>query len=352
MKELNLGTAYPLIQAPMAGSQGSKLALAVGQSGGLGSLPCAMLSNDELEREVKALTTLSSYNLNFFCHDPAQADLHKNAAKLRHWQQQLAPFYAEFGLALPDPLTPASRQPFSPAQAELLAPYRPPVVSFHFGLPAPALLGQVKSWGSRVLATACSLEEALALERSGADGIILQGLEAGGHRGHFLRSNTDNHLSTLELLAACRAKVSLPLIAAGGISQPQDCAQAMAAGASAVQVGTAYLLCPEAKTSTVHRRAIERAVADPSCATTALTNLFSGRPARGLNNALMASLGALRTDLPAFPLCSGSLAPLRSAAEAAGRGDFSPLWAGVNVSRCRAIGAAQLTRELGAACLS
>ena len=176
---------HPVIQAPMAGSQDSRLALAVASAGGLGSLPCAMLSHDKLEQEVRTLQTLNSYNLNFFCHDAGAEEVNHNTAKLQHWQQLLTPFYEELGLTAADPMTSASRQPFRAEHVELLAPYRPPIMSFHFGLPAPPLLRQIKSWGSAILSTACTLEEALHLQNHGADAIILQGLEAGGHRGHF-----------------------------------------------------------------------------------------------------------------------------------------------------------------------
>lgn len=344
-----LGNAHfrhPVIQAPMAGSQDSELALAVGRAGGLGSLPCAMLSLDKLEQELQALRSLESYNLNFFCHDAAAAELTRNAEKLQHWQQLLQPFYEAWGIAPPDPMTPASRQPYSAAQAELLAAYRPPVVSFHFGLPKAALLRQIKSWGSAVISTACTVDEAVHLQSAGVDAIILQGLEAGGHRGHFLRGDLAGQMPTLKLLEACRDKISLPLIAAGGLSTASAVRLAIASGANAVQAGTAYLLCPEAKTSAVHRHAMT-SVADASTAeATQLTNLFSGRPARGLSNQLIQTLGALRDDLPAFPLCSGLLAPLRAAAEAQNRDDFSPLWAGTALQGCRVTSAAEVTQQL------
>ncbi len=335
-----LGIELPLIQAPMAGVQDSALAIAVSKAGGLGSLPCAMLAPEaqraELEK-IRAQTT-RPYNVNFFCHRPPAPDATREA----HWRQALAPYYAEFGI---DPATiPAGpgRLPFDAAAADLLAEFKPPVVSFHFGLPDEALLARVRGWGARILSSATTVDEARWLEAHGVDAIIAQGLEAGGHRGIFLSDDLSTQVGTFALLPQIVRAVKVPVIAAGGIADAAGVRAALSLGAVAAQVGTAYLLCPEAKTSAVHRAALQSEAARH----TALTNLYTGRPARGILTRLMREQGPLSPRAPAFPLATAAVAPLRTKAEAAGSGDFSPLWAGQNTSGCRAVPAAQLTREL------
>ncbi len=353
-----LPSPLPLIQAPMAGVQGSRLALAVCEAGGLGSLPCAMLSPEALRAELAELRgrTRRPWNLNFFCHPEPAID----PAREARWRERLAPYHAEAGTQ-PGPPG-AARAPFSHALADLVeaggAGGMPSVVSFHFGLPAPDLLARVKGWGSAVFASATTVEEARWLEEHGADAVIAQGLEAGGHRGHFLphaQGDDPAHPAALHaqggtftLLPQVVDAVSVPVIAAGGIASAQGVAAARALGASAVQVGTAYLLCPEADTSAPHRAALRAARDDPRRRTTAITNLYTGRPARGLVTRLMHELGALNHDVPAFPLATAALAPLRSSAEARGSGDFSPLWCGQNPMGCEDIPAAELTRRLAA----
>ena len=331
----------PLIQAPMAGAQDHRLAAAVCQAGGLGSLPAAMLSLDALEGELRALQQACGgrpYNVNFFCHTPPADD----AQRLQAWQQALAPYYREFGL---DPLqmpAGAGRVPFSHAAAEVLEAFRPAVVSFHFGLPEPALLARVQRMGARVLSSATTVDEALWLQARGVDAVIAQGLEAGGHRGMFLGDSLDSQMGTLALLPQVVAAVHVPVVAAGGIADAAGVRAVRALGASAVQVGTAYLCSDEATTSALHRAALQ----SPAARETALTNLLSGRPARGIVNRLMRELGPISPVAPAFPLATAALAPLRAAAEPQGRNDFSPLWSGQNASGCRAAPAAQITREL------
>jgi nitronate monooxygenase len=335
-----LGIELPIIQAPMAGVQGSRLAVAVSNAGGLGSLPCALLSRETLKSELAALAagTERPFNVNFFCHTPPEPAPERERA----WRELLAPYYRELGLdagALPTGL---ARTPFGAAQAEALAAQPPRVVSFHFGLPARELLDRVRALGCKILASATTVAEALWLEARGVDAIIAQGLEAGGHRGHFLSGDLSLQLTTFALVPQIVNAVRVPVIAAGGIADRRGVAGAFALGAAAVQVGTAYLLCAEADTSAVHRAAL----ASEAAQHTALTNLFTGRPARGIVNRLMRELGAIRADAPEFPLASAALAPLRTRAEASSSGDFSPLWAGQNVSGCKDVGAAALTREL------
>ena len=338
----SLGTTLPIIQAPMAGVQGSALAAAVCNAGGLGSLPCAMLSPQQLRDELTQLRQLTDmpFNVNFFCHTPPAPD----AAREARWRSALAPYYADYGI---DPSSIAAgpgRNPFSEETAALVEAFRPAVVSFHFGLPHPDLLQRVKAWGAKVLSSATTVEEALWLQEHGADAIIAQGLEAGGHRGMFLSDNITTQVGTFALLPQIVQAVNLPVIAAGGIADARGVAAAMVLGASAVQVGTAYMLCPEATTSALHRAALQ----SPAARHTALTNLFTGRPARGIVNRVIRELGPLSAATPQFPLATTAMAPLRAKAEAAGRSDFSPLWSGQNASGCKSIPAAELTHQLAA----
>jgi nitronate monooxygenase len=284
--------------------------------------------------------TRGPFNVNFFCHRPPAAD----AAAQARWRDALAPYYAEYGIDAASIGAGPGRLPFDDASAALVEEFRPAVVSFHFGLPEPALLRRVKAAGAKVLGSATTVEEARWLQAHGADAVIAQGAEAGGHRGMFLGTDISTQLGTFALLPQVVHAVRIPVIAAGGIADAQGVAAALALGAAAVQVGTAYLLCTEATTSAVHRAALQ----SEGAAQTALTNLFTGRPARGIVNRLMRELGPISPLAPEFPLATAALAPLRKAAESAGRGDFSPLWAGQNVSGCRPIGAGELTRQLGA----
>jgi nitronate monooxygenase len=335
-----LGTTLPVIQAPMAGVQDSALATAVCNAGGLGSLPAALLTTENLRKEIAAIRaqTRQPFNLNFFCHSPPAADAQREAA----WRAALAPYYAEYHIDPADiPIGPG-RNPFSAEAASVVEEFRPAIVSFHFGLPAAELLARVRATGAKILSSATTLDEARWLEAHGVDAIIVQGLEAGGHRGHFLSDDLTAQIGTFALLPQVVRAVKVPVIAAGGIVDRQTAKAAFALGATAVQSGTAYLLCAEATTSTVHRAALK----SPDAAHTALTNLFSGRPARGMLNRLIRDLGPLSDQPPPFPLATAALAPLRAKAETQGRGDFSPLWAGQNVSHCREVPAGDVTHDL------
>ena len=337
-----LGIDLPIIQAPMAGAQGSALAVAVCNAGGLGSLPCAMLGTNAMRGELAKIKaqTRKPFNVNFFCHVPATPDARREAA----WREALSPFYKKYGI---DPAgIPAGpgRTPFSAEATDALGDFRPAVVSFHFGLPSAQLLARVRALGSKVLSSATSVEEALWLEAHGVDAVIAQGLEAGGHRGNFLSNDLSIQAGTFALLPQIVRAVKLPVIAAGGIADAQGVTAAMALGAAGVQIGTAYLLCPEATTSAVHRAALK----SEARRHTALTNLFTGRPARGIVNLAMKELGPISGAAPDFPLATSAIAPLRARAESKGSGDFSPLWSGQNASGCKEIPAARLTRELAA----
>jgi nitronate monooxygenase len=333
-----LGVELPIIQAPMAGAQGSALAIAAGTAGALGSLPCAMLDAAAIRRDVAAVraAAAASFNLNFFCHRPPLADAGREAA----WRSALAPYYRELGIDIAAVPIGAGRFPFEAASAALIEELRPPVVSFHFGLPDAALVERVRASGARILASATTVDEAIWLERHGADAVIAQGLEAGGHRGHFLADDLTLQSGTFTLLPQVVRAVRVPVIAAGGIADRAGVEAALRLGASMVQVGTAYLCCPETTISIAHRQAL----LGDSARHTALTRLITGRPARGIVNRLMREVDD--ASAPEFPLATAAIAPLRAAAEARGSGDFSPLWCGQNASGCKAIPAAEVTRAL------
>jgi nitronate monooxygenase len=341
-----LGIQLPIVQAPMAGVQDSALAVAVSNAGGLGSLPCALLTIDGMRRELAAIKaqTTRPYNVNFFCHTPPPLVPHRERA----WRDALAPYYRELGVEEHEIASGAGREPFTAEIAHALGEFRPPVVSFHFGLPSPALLAIVRGWRPKIFASATTVAEAQWLEARGVDLIIAQGYEAGGHRGMFLSDDLTTQVGTLALLPQVVNAVEVPVIAAGGIADARAVAAAIALGAAGVQVGTAYLLCPEATTSAVHRAALKSDAARH----TAVTNVFTGRPARGIVNRIIREQGPLSPVVPAFPLATSAILPLRAAAERRGSGDFSPLWSGQNATGCKEIPAADLTRELAAAAVT
>ncbi len=339
LKQL-FGIDLPIIQAPMAGAQASAMAIAVSNAGGLGSLPCAMLNAESMRNELSIIKSQTNkpINVNFFCHATPLAD----ADRENNWREKLAPFYAEFGI---DPATiPYSpgRASFNDAMADVLEEFRPMIVSFHFGLPSDHLLNRVKKLGAKILSSATTVDEALWLEAKGVDAVIAQGLEAGGHRGIFLSDDLTTQMGTMALLPQIVRAVKIPVIAAGGISDAAGVRAAISMGAIAAQIGTAFLLCPDATISAVHRAALKGEAARH----TALTNIFTGRPARGIVNRVMKTIGPLNEAAPAFPLATSAIGPLRAKAEAQGSGDFSPLWSGQNATGCKEIGAAELTREL------
>lgn len=337
------GIEIPIIQAPMAGVQDHRLCVAVSNAGGLGSLPCAMLSLDLLRGELTAIKAQTSrpFNVNFFCHTTPTHD----AAREARWRATLSPYYAEFGIEANAITAGPGRFPFSADAAEILEEFNPPVVSFHFGLPDAELIERVKSWGAKVISSATTIAEARWLEAHGADAIIAQGIEAGGHRGMFLSDDLTTQIGTFALLPQIVAAVKVPVIAAGGIADATGVASAMKLGAAGVQIGSAYMLCHEATTSAPHRAALKSTAARH----TALTNIFTGRPARGIVNRVMREIGPMCATAPEFPLATSALAPLRAKAEAANSGDFSPLWSGQNASGCREISAAAMTTLLAAA---
>src|SRR5262245_34933985 len=334
-----LGVDVPVVLAPMAGNSTPELIAAVSNAGGLGSYGCAMLSLEQLTEEVARIRALTnrSFNLNFFCHAPPLV----TAEQERAWRAKLAPYYAELDIDA-DATAPGARRPFDAETCDAVLALAPRVVSFHFGMPQPEHVGRLKAAGMVLLSSATTSAEARRLVELGADVIVAQGMEAGGHRGMFLSSDIATQVGTMALIPQVVDAVDVPVIATGGIADARGAAAALALGAAAVQVGTAYLFCPQAKVSALHRAALRNARAD----TTVLTNLFTGRPARGLLNRLMRDLGPMNPAAPQFPMAANSVTPLRAEAERRGSPDFSPLWSGQAAALAREVDAAELTRSL------
>lgn len=335
------GIELPIILAPMAGPVFSDMAIAVAEAGGLGSLPCATMDIARLRDELGIIRqrTDRPLNVNFFCHTPPAFDPDREA----RWRRQLRPYYVELGLDPDMPAPPSSRTPFDSELCTLVEEFRPEVVSFHFGLPDAALLDRVKATGAKLLSSATTVAEARWLEDRGCDAIIAQGFEAGGHRGLFLTDDLSTQVGTFALVPQVVDAVKVPVIAAGGIADARGIVAAFALGAAAVQIGTAYLYTTEARIAALHRAAL----ASDEAETTALTNVFTGRPARGIVNRIMREAGPISDAAPLFPLAGGALAPLRAAAEKAGSGDFMSLWAGQAARLApRGLSAGELTRYL------
>ena len=333
-----LGIELPIIQAPMAGATHSSMVIAASNAGGLGSMPAAMLTVDQLRDELKTirLQCQRPINVNFFCHQPPPVD----EQRAQDWKNLLQPYYRELGVDFDAPTPVSNRAPFDAAACEVIEAFRPEVVSFHFGLPEQSLLDRVKATGAKVLSSATTVEEAIWLEQHGCDAIIAMGYEAGGHRGMFLNDDLSSQVGTFALVPQVVDAVKVPVIAAGGIADARGVAAAFMLGASAVQVGTAYLFTPEAKVSASHHKALRTAKESQ----TALTNIFTGRAARGIFNRVMHELGPMNANAPAFPLAGGALMPLRVKGEA----DFSNLWAGQAFTLGMELTSAELTRRLAA----
>jgi nitronate monooxygenase len=337
------GIDLPIIQAPMAGATTPEMVIAVSEAGGLGSLPCALYNLTEARGALENIhrATSKPINLNFFCHQPPEPD----PARMMAWRARLAPYYVELGLDPEAPIPAGGRTPFDAEFCALVEEVRPEVVSFHFGLPEQALMARVKATRAKIISSATTVAEARWLEAHGCDAIIAMGFEAGGHRGTFLSEDMARQVGTFALVPQVVDAVALPVIAAGGIADARGIVAAFALGAAAVQIGTAYLFCPEAKISAPHRQAL----ASASDEDTAVTNLFTGRPARGIMNRLMREVGPISPLAPSFPLAGGALAPLRAKTE--GSGDFTNLWAGQAARLGRECPAGELTQALAAQAL-
>lgn len=331
-----LGIELPIIQAPMAVGTTTAMVIEASKAGALGSLPAAALSLAQLREALVTVREASPrpINVNFFCHQPPAPD----AARDRHWKDLLEPYYRELGADFQAPTPVSNREPFNEAACQFIEELRPEVVSFHFGLPEKALLERVKATGAKVLSSATTVEEAIWLEQHGCDAIIAMGSEAGGHRGLFLSDDLNTQIGLFALLPQVVDAVSVPVIAAGGIGDARGIVAAFALGASAVQIGTAYLFTPEANVTPSHHHALRHAQASE----TALTNLFTGRPARGIVNRVMRELGPINPAAPAFPTAGGALIPLKAKDEAG----FSNLWSGQALRLGKDTTTYALTREL------
>lgn len=339
-------TEFPIVLAPMAGVMDADLVVAAAEGGALGSLPCAMISAEKMREQVNIVRQRVSapVNLNFFCHQAVDADPRREAG----WKARLGVYYGELGLDPAAPFSAANRAPFDAAFCAVVEELKPEVISFHFGLPPPDLLERVKAMGAIVMSSATTVREAVWLEQHGADVIIAQGAEAGGHRGMFLTDKVAEQPGTFALVPQIVDAVKAPVIASGGIADGRGIAAAFALGASGVQIGTAYLRCPESKVIAPARAALAQATDE----STVITNVMTGRPARGVANRVMKEVGPISPDPPAFPHASTALGPLKAAAEKLGRVDFTNLWAGQAVRLGREMPAAELTRTLAAEALA
>jgi nitronate monooxygenase len=299
-----------------------------------------MLTPDQVTSTVQSFQerTKRPLNLNFFCHREAVLD----ADRERKWRESLAAYYAEFGIDSSATVSLPSRAPFNEAMCDVVVGLRPQVVSFQFGLPPKGLLDPIRSAGARIISSATTVQEARWLEAGGCDAVVAQGSEAGGHRGMFLATDPASQVGTFALVPQVVDAVKIPVIAAGGIADARGLVAAIALGASAVQIGTAYLRCPEARTSAVHRKALETVRDDQ----TAITNVITGRPARGIVNRAIREIGPMNDLVPEFPRATEAVSPLRAHAEKNGLGDFSPLWAGQAAAMCKEIPAGKLTMML------
>ena len=332
----------PIIQAPMAGSAFSDMVVAVSEAGGLGSLACALLNVEQARSELEIIRRKTSrpINVNFFCHRPPRDD----HARQISWRRRLDTYFVQLKLDNDTSVPRSNRAPFDDKMCDLVMEFHPEVVSFHFGLPDKNLLARVRRAGAKIISSATTVAEARWLEDQGCDAVVAQGYEAGGHRGMFLTQDVSTQVSTMALVPQVVDAVKVPVIAAGGIADARGIVAAYALGAAAVQIGTAYLHCPEAQISPIYRQALKEAKDDG----TAITNVFTGRPARGIINRLMREVGPMSDVAPEFPLAAAVLTPLRAKSEMEGSADFTPLWSGQAARLRRELPAAELTKQLAA----
>ncbi len=310
-----------------------ELVAAVSNAGGLGSLGAAYLTPDQITDTIRRIRTLTSrpFNVNLFAGGWNANQTFDAGPMLEH----LSEIHDKLGL--PAPVAPTSTPDPFPAQLEAVLDARAPIFSFTFGIPERDAMSRLKSLGIVILGTATTVEEARYLEQAGVDAIVAQGAEAGAHRGTFLGSFESSMVPTVDLVRATVSTVSVPVIATGGIMDGRDIVAALNAGASAAQLGTAFLTCPESGASEVHKRAILAATED----TTVVTRAFSGRAARGLRNAFTANVDGKDLILP-YPLQNALTRPMRTTAAQQGLADYLSLWAGQGVARARAMPAGDL----------
>lgn len=337
-----LDIRHPIIQAPMANISGAALAAAVSEAGGLGSIAVGHMNSQQARAAIAAVRekTARPFHVNVFTHAPAKADPAREAA----WLAWLRPHFEQFGAAPPVALTEIYRSFLDDdTMCEMLLEERPAVVSFHFGLPQQEKIDALKAAGIVLFTTATSLDEARQIEAAGIDVIVAQGIEAGGHRGMFDPSALDAALPTYELLQQLHGKVSLPLVAAGGIMDGKHIRTALYHGAGAVQMGSAFIACPESSTPPHHRALI----AQGAQLQTELTPVISGRPARGIVNRQFSGVGAAgHPPVPDYPIAYDAAKQLHAAASSKGSQDYSVNWGGTNFAQARALPAAELVATL------
>jgi nitronate monooxygenase len=333
-----LGITHPIIQAPMAGSTTPAIVASVSNAGGMGSLGCARDTAESLREkgaEIRRATN-KPYNLNFFVHKNPPPD----PAGAARMAQRLKPYYEALGIRE----TPAPKRiypDFDDSLVEALIELRPPVVSFHYGMPDREAVAALKKAGSVLLSSATTAEEARWLEEAGADAVIAQGYEAGGHRG-TREPSTDSGLGSIALIPQVVDAVEVPVIAAGGIADGRGIAAAFALGASGVQIGTAFLSTPESGINPLYRSALARGGAMG----TALTRAVSGRMARALRNRFVEEMRPYEDEALAFPLQYDMTGPLQAASLKKGSDEMLAMWAGQAVALNRPMAAAELVETL------
>jgi len=333
----DIGVQFPLVQAPMAGAQDEELAIAVAQAGGVGSIPCAALTPKEVHTSATRFknATDGPLSLNFFCHTAPNFNPKREAL----WLNELQGYYDELALAPEYPMSGTPR-PLDADMVDVVCDIKPAIASFHFGLPAVEYIDRIRSTGAKIVATATTIAEAIFLEENGCDAVIAQSESAGGHQGSFLSINTSTRLSTMDLVPQIAAAVSIPVIAAGGVADTSGIRAVMASGASGVQIGTRFLKSPESKITAIHRNILESDDIRP----TEITNVFTGRPARGFVNKLVREIGPMNPNVQAYPLAIPALGPLKSATT--GSEDFISLWAGENWKTGAPKPASDIVKEL------
>lgn len=334
-----LGIQHPILLSPMAGGPSSpELAAAVSNAGGLGSLGAAYLSPERIAealRRTRALTD-KPFSVNLF----ALEYRHQPVVNPEPMLSLVSEIHTRFGLAPPQAPPPAS-DPF-PAEIEAVLAAPPAVFSFTFGIPPAGIIDRLKERGVVVMGTATTVQEGRLLLDAGVDAIVAQGAEAGAHRGTFADSFENSMVPTLDLVRGLVAAVPLPVIASGGLMDGRDIVRALDAGASAAQLGTAFLACPECGASAPYKRAILNARQD----TTVVTRAYSGRPARGLTNEFIQRLAGKEDQILPYPLQNALTRAMRAAAAQRGDAEYLSLWAGQGVARARALPAAELVQAL------
>jgi len=334
-----LGIAHPIVQAPMSGFTTPALAAAVCNAGGLGSIGCATLPSAAIREQVAAIcqSTNRPFNLNFFVYAPP-VPAPETTARMR---ARLASYFAVFGLGpVPEPSVPFAS--FDEERLALALELRPRVVSFHFGLPSAAAVRRIKEAGCVIMSSATTVAEARSLQANGADVIIAQGFEAGGHRGSFSDSPGAGMIGTMALVPQIADAVRIPVVAAGGIADGRGIAAAFALGASGVQLGTAFLGCPEAAVPPLYQAQLRAATDDM----TEVTRAFTGRPARALRNRFVAEMAD--AEALDFPLQASLVGPLWQVPDETARAQLMPFWAGQAVALMRELPAGELVEKLAA----